>query len=166
MSMPIKPIFFAFLFLQTLSIWGNEVVIIDSYSVESCFIRPFHRSVKGGALDFGVAAHGPFRRAQCNASIHPPYGRALGDRAHDSQLGEKKGLENCNAIFQSLFLFLAARKAGPRVPRASAVYRGAKDRTSKIYESPSFDSRSINNFELRTYNRKFELIKEVPLISK
>jgi ribosomal protein S10 len=52
------------------------------------------------------------------------------------------------------------------VPRASAVYRGAKNCPSKIYESPSFDSRSINSFELRTYNRKFELIKEVPLIFK
>jgi hypothetical protein len=166
MSMPFKPIFFTFLFLQSLAIWGNEVVIIDSYSVESILMRSFHRSVKGGALDFGGAAHGPFRQAQCDASIHPPYGRALGDRAHDSQLGEKKGLENCNAIFQSLFLFLAARKAGPRVPRASAVYRGAKNCPSKIYETPSFNSRSINNFELRTYNRKFELIKKVPLIFK
>lgn len=138
MSMPFKTIFFAFLFLQSLAIWGNEVVIIDSYSVESCFIRPFHRSVKGGALDFGGAALGP--------SIHPPYGRALGDRWYVSQLGEKKGLENCNAIFQSLFLFLVAHKAGPRVPRASAVYRGvalslskwAKNCPSKIYETPSF----------------------------
>ncbi|MFM1998191.1 MAG: hypothetical protein RL204_138 [Bacteroidota bacterium] len=37
MSMPFKLIFFTFLFLQSHAIWGNEVVIIDSYSVESCF---------------------------------------------------------------------------------------------------------------------------------